>query len=405
MKPKQKTDWTELQQEETATAFGRRYTELRTVQQTPECWESVSEQECANFISEMHADMTKCVQAAADSELSKPPPTKRIRWTPSETTNSLFAARELELQGAEKGSSKESQTKRKYRHQIVHSVREDKREWYEAIAAKAEAAANCNNSKEVWEAVRMLSGGRKFGASAQPTIKRDKTKIDTPEDLLSEWEAVCGSKFACTTNELSRPELPDLGSAQSRASEPAPSEAELMLCLQAAKRAKATGKDEIPVEVFLECAAAQSDLFTMLGLCWRREVVPESITEGNFVTFWKPKGSKNGFTKYRCICLLNSCYKLLSAYLLLQLVKQTQSYLSESQAGFRKRRGCRDNIYILSQLIKLSLSEDSPLVITFIDYVAAFDIVSHKFLESVLEEAGQVQVNISRHLQDRDRSR
>ena len=79
--------------------------------------------------------------------------------------------------------------------------------------------------------------------------------------------------------------------------------------------------------------------------------MPESLAEGCFIALFKNKGSPNDFTKYRFICPLNHAYKVISAYLLLRLVRETDGYLPESQAGFRKGRSTRDNLYILTKLI------------------------------------------------------
>ena len=68
-----------------------------------------------------------------------------------------------------------------------------------------------------------------------------------------------------------------------------------------------------------------------------------------------------------------------------------QPYLEErlpdSQAGFRKARGCRDNVLILKLLIDDVVKAGREAVVTFIDYTAAFDSVSHRFLYETLSEA------------------
>ena len=115
------------------------------------------------------------------------------------------------------------------------------------------------------------------------------------------------------------------------------------------------------------------------------------MVEGLFVMLDKNKGSSEDMTKYRALCLLNHSYKLLSSYLLMRLLKDVEHMLPESQAGFRKRRGCRDNVYILARLIDQVIKAESTCVVTFIDFSAAFDTVSHFFLDQALEEA-QVSV-------------
>jgi hypothetical protein len=75
-------------------------------------------------------------------------------------------------------------------------------------------------------------------------------------------------------------------------------------------------------------------------------------------------------TKYRFVCLLPHTYKMLSVTILLKLVKETEAFMPESQAGFRKDRGCRDNIHvhILVALMDFVLDEDEACVLTFLDY-------------------------------------
>ena len=68
-------------------------------------------------------------------------------------------------------------------------------------------------------------------------------------------------------------------------------------------------------------------------------------------------------------------------------------FLSDIQAGFRKGRGCRDNIVMLMLLIDKLLEEAedetrSAAVITYIDFTAAFDSISHQYLLKALHEYG-----------------
>ena len=55
--------------------------------------------------------------------------------------------------------------------------------------------------------------------------------------------------------------------------------------------------------------------------------------------------------------------------------------------GFRKLRGCRDNVLILHTLVDDMLEQGHHLVVTFVDYSATFDSVSHKFIDTALTDA------------------
>ena len=115
--------------------------------------------------------------------------------------------------------------------------------------------------------------------------------------------------------------------------------------------------------------------------------MPEDLGIVIFKMLYKRKGSTNNPAKYRCIGLLNSGYKVLSAVMLHRLQSETKGYLKDWQAGFRQGCGCRDNVLILRTLVEKMLREDKPLVLTFIDYSAAFDSVGHKFLDCALGQA------------------
>ena len=72
-----------------------------------------------------------------------------------------------------------------------------------------------------------------------------------------------------------------------------------------------------------------------------------------------------------------------------------ESRLAETQAGFHRERGCRDNVLLLRLLMDAVLRAGKQAVVTFIDYRAAFDTISHRFLDESLAAAG-VQPKIRR---------
>ena len=105
-----------------------------------------------------------------------------------------------------------------------------------------------------------------------------------------------------------------------------------------------------------------------------------------FVMIYK-KGSSEDCANYRAIGLLNHAYKILSVCILHRLVAETDWFLSDWQAGFRSERGCRDNLLLLRVIYDQVINGNDKCVVTFIDFAAAFDSVSHKFLDSALGKA------------------
>ena len=152
------------------------------------------------------------------------------------------------------------------------------------------------------------------------------------------------------------------------------------------KNCKAAGIDSIPAEVWKNSQAANESLFQFLQVVWDEEVVPPNLAVGIFVMIHK-KGSPDDCANYRCIGLLNHAYKILTVILLKRLIVECIDFFSDYQAGFRKLRGCRDNILLLRVLYDQVINGDGKCVVTYIDYKAAFDSVAHKFLDLSLASA------------------
>ena len=162
----------------------------------------------------------------------------------------------------------------------------------------------------------------------------------------------------------------------------------LVRALRKLKKGKTCGPDGIPGEVYFNCESAARELYDLLSLIWEREFVPAALVRASFIMLYKGKGRVNDLSKYRCIGLLPHAYKILSLVMLERISKECAKFLSDWQAGFRPERGCRDNVLLLRVLFDHALGQGSKLSVIFIDYSAAFDSVSHKFLDRSLKKAG-----------------
>ena len=116
--------------------------------------------------------------------------------------------------------------------------------------------------------------------------------------------------------------------------------------------------------------------------------MPTNLTVCIFVMVYKKKGSRHDCSKYRAIGLLNHAYKVMSVVLLRRIAKECTDFFSDWQAGFRAKRGCRDNILLLRVLYDQVINRNEACIVTYIDYTSAFDSVSHKFMDATLAAAG-----------------
>ena len=168
-------------------------------------------------------------------------------------------------------------------------------------------------------------------------------------------------------------------------------------CVRALRTGRAPGIDETPVEAYLASSSAKLELFNVVQLIWKTEDIPADFVHAIFIMLYK-KGSRDDFANYRAIGLLCHAYKVLSVLVLHRMQPALEERLPDSQAGFRKARGCRDNVLILKLLIDEIIKAGQEAVIVFIDYTAAFDSVSHRFLDESLAEAN-VPPHYQSHLQ------
>ena len=85
---------------------------------------------------------------------------------------------------------------------------------------------------------------------------------------------------------------------------------------------------------------------------WRSERVPEDWRKAVIVPLHK-KNDQSICENWRGISLLSVAGKVFTNILLTRLVSITDSKISENQAGFRRERGCSDQIFVLRRLMEI----------------------------------------------------
>ena len=142
---------------------------------------------------------------------------------------------------------------------------------------------------------------------------------------------------------------------------------------------KASGGDEIPVELF---QILKDDALKVLhSVCqeiWKTQQWPQDWKRSIFILIPKKVNAK-GCSNYHTNC--TDLSKVMLKILQARLQQYVNCELPDVQAGFRKGRGTRDQIANIRWIIQKVRIPES---ICFIDYAKAFDCVDHSKMWKIL---------------------
>ena len=270
---------------------------------------------------------------------------------------------------------------------IKRSARNDYRCYVDKVATEIEAADRVGDTTSVFKIAKVLSSKGNGNKFCQPSKDEGGKLITSTEQQLEAWAVYLEKKFAARPDET----FPDLSDRDNEIPLPGISIEETELCLKKAKHGKAPGPDGNPAELYCNKTSIE-ELNHVLQRVFDTEDIPSDFVLGEMLNFYKKK-DKDNRGNYRALGLLNHGYKVFSRILLMRIVPYIDPKLSDMQAGFRKARGCRDNILILTMAIQHLLkdnsgSRESRGIITYIDFVAAFDSILHSYLLQSLLDYG-----------------
>ena len=131
-------------------------------------------------------------------------------------------------------------------------------------------------------------------------------------------------------------------------------------------------------------------LILIINKVWVEEQLPEDMTRGIILPFWKHKGDRLICSNHRGITLLSIPGKLFTLILLARAIPAVRSRRCPEQAGFMPNRSTIDHISAVRLITEKAreFRKDCHLLIAFIDLKAAFDTVDHASLWNILKTLG-----------------
>ena len=331
-----------------------------------------------NFAAQWFNSICEAAKTAAKKTLPKKSKTTCIQRKISKNTRELYE----EKKRLQQKKDVHKRVFKKMHKKIKTACLNDYKSWIEATTVEMEKANAAGDVKAIYRLVKSITGKPKK-LPTNLTTDKNGNLLQSPQAIAETWRSFLSNKFQATEAEDARPPLEKLP----KTTDPI-TRKEFDQAVKKLNLGKATGPDGIPAVVYKSCPLIKDELFKLLQFMWEEEVVPTSFVTANFKMLFKGKGSHNDPSKYRCIALLNHAYKALSLILLGRLISVSEAFLQEWQAGFRAFRGCRDNSMALRVLCEKMMALGKSLTAVFIDYRAAFDSVSHKYVDTALKRAG-----------------
>ena len=162
-------------------------------------------------------------------------------------------------------------------------------------------------------------------------------------------------------------------------------ECEVKWALESITTKKASGGDEIPVELF---QILKDDAVKLLhSICQQVWKTQQGWKKSVFIPTPKKDNAKE-CSNYCTITLISHASKLMVKICQARLQPYVNRELPDVQVGVRKGRGTRDQIANICWIIKKAREFQKNIYFCFIDYVKAFDCVDHNKLWKILQDMG-----------------
>ena len=261
-----------------------------------------------------------------------------------------------------------SKADEEYGNQISEKFLRDKKSYYRAVKeARGKKTEN-------------VSGGRMKDIHGE-VVEGDNV-VTVWRDHFSNLAVKSGRKANISTMGMERGRINRVDNKQI-------SREEVKEAINRLKMGKAAGVDHIPGEMLKYGGDEAVDI--MLRLCelaWETESVPQDWMKAVIVPLYKGKGSKEECKNYRGISLLSVPGKVYARVVVDRLQKVTDDAIGEEQGGFRKGRGCVDQIASMRLLVEKYLAKNRKLYAAFMDLEKAYDKVDWEGLWEVLTVYG-----------------
>ena len=154
---------------------------------------------------------------------------------------------------------------------------------------------------------------------------------------------------------------------------------EVKEALKKMKLKKATGPDEVPIEVW-KCLGERGVIWltTLFNKIWTCNKMPLAWRKSIIVSLYKNKGDIQDCTNYRAIKLMSHTMKLWERVIEQRLRKKVE--ISENQFGFMPGRSTMEAIHLIRQYMEYHRLQKKDMHLVFLDLEKAYDKIPREVL-------------------------
>ena len=309
-------------------------------------------------------------------------------WISNESWKAIEERRNLKTRiNNTKSSRIKQELQLQYRNnnkQVKRLIRRDKRAYLEELASAAEKAASLNQQGTVYKITNLLCG-RKFR-----NIKHIKNK----QGQLLTTEKEQEDRWTEHFREILNRDPPPYQIETQEAVEDLdininlPTKTEIIEAIQSLKNGKSPGADNLNAELFkVDPELSANILLPLYTKIWVEGKIPSDWTKGVIVKVPK-KGALSDCNNWGGITLLSVPSKIFCKIIIHRITSAVDKVLSNEQAGFRKGKGCIDQIFTLRNIIEQCSEWQRQLYINFIDFQKAFDSIHRDSLWKIMRGYG-----------------
>jgi hypothetical protein len=338
-------------------------------------------------IEEMWHTLADTYQASAKEVLGYRRRTDK-EWLSQETWQAIEDRKKQKAKINECRSERlKAQQKQKYTEantKVKRFARRDKRRHIEDLATQAEEAARRRELSTVYQITRRLCNQKP--TTSGPVRDKQGKLLTNEKDKEQRWK----EHFE---EVLNRPEPTTMADIKDPTSElnintDPPTQEEIESAVKTLKNGKSPGDDQLNPELFkADPHTAAQALYPLFKAVWEEEDLPLEWRKGTIIQVPK-KGNLSDCNNWRGITLLSIPSKILCSIIVQRVAPALDRVLRKEQAGFRKGRGCTEQIFTLRNILEQSAEWQRQVYIMFVDYEKAFDSLHRDSLWRILRAYG-----------------